>query len=82
MYRIADLRRLSEAYMAATGTAATTLSRRISPTHNRIITNLMLGLDITGKYVELTSDFFDENWPAGVAWPLDKPRCPQRNAAE
>jgi hypothetical protein len=81
MYRIAELRRLSKAYMAATDIAATTLSERMSPTNNRLIYNLVRGKDITGKNVELASDFFDQNWPEDVPWPLDEARC-DRGAAE
>jgi hypothetical protein len=79
--RVADLRLLSKAYVAETGIAETTLSERISPTNNRLIYNLVRGKDLRGKYVELASDWFDENWPAGVRRLLDKPRR-ERSAAE
>jgi hypothetical protein len=64
--------------MAEKGISATTLSERMSPTNNRLIYNLMRGKDITGKYVELASDYFDENWPSRAPWPINQPRCPPR----
>jgi hypothetical protein len=79
--RVADLRLLAEAYMIEKGTAATTLSEWMSPTNNRLIYNLVRGKDITGRYVEAASDWFDKNWPAGVRRLLDKPRR-ERSAAE
>jgi hypothetical protein len=79
--RVADLRRLAEAYMVETGMAETTLSERMSSTNNRIVYGLIRGKDLTGKYVELASDWFDANWPAGVLRLVDKPQR-ERNAAE
>ena len=79
MYRIAELRRLAEIYLKATGLTADTLSTRIaSRRNNRLIGRLLDGRGISGRSIERASDFFDKTWPENVAWPDDV----ARNGAE
>lgn len=74
MYRLAELKRLAEVYLEATGVTANLLSNDISGgSNNRMIGRLFEGKGMTGESVEAASDFFDRNWPAWVAWPEDVP---------
>ncbi len=70
MYRMTELRRLAEAYIAATGVSANALSNQISgQSNNRMIGRLLDGHGMSGPSIEATSDFFERQWPQGVAWP-------------
>ena len=70
MYRIAELKRLAETYLKATGLTADTLSTRIvGRANNRLIGRLLDGHGISARSIERASDFFDDNWPENAAWP-------------
>jgi hypothetical protein len=70
MYRRSELKRLAEAYLAATGITANALSNRIScQSNNRLIGRLLDGHGIGGRSIEAASDFFAREWPHDVAWP-------------
>jgi hypothetical protein len=75
MYRLAELKRLSEIYLAATGTSANALSNQISgQSNNRMIGRILDGVGIRGVNVEAVGDFFDAHWPPDALWPPDVPR--------
>jgi hypothetical protein len=74
---MAQLRRLAEVYMQATGITDTALSERISPTNNRLIMRLRAGQGITAPSAELATDWFLDNWLPKIPWPEDVPRRPR-----
>ncbi len=85
MYRLAELKRLSQAYIDATGISVWDLSESIlGPQNNRSIGRLIDGRGISGSSAEVISDFFDREWPANVPWPADIARngAKQSEAAE
>lgn len=72
MYRLTELKRLAEVYLAATGESANRLSNQISNgSNNRMIGRLLEGHGMGGASIEATSDFLDRYWPIDVAWPED-----------
>jgi hypothetical protein len=71
--RIAQLRRLAEVYIAGTGEAPSTVSKRIRKTHDKIISRILDGHGISAKTSELTEDWFVANWPSNVPWPGSVP---------
>jgi hypothetical protein len=87
-YRLPQLKRLAEVYLAATKTPPTKLSELISKTgNNRLILQIIAGKSVSAPNAGLATDYFIANWPADVEWPadvpwlLDKPRR-ERSAAE
>ncbi len=70
MYRLTELKRLAEAYLAATGESANGLSNQISNgSNNRMIGRLLEGHGMGGASIEAASDFFARQWPPDIAWP-------------
>jgi hypothetical protein len=82
-YRLPQLKRLAEVYLAATKTPPTTLGDRISPGNNRLILQIIAGKSVGAPSAALATDYFIMNWPADTEWPADvpKPRH-ERSAAE
>jgi hypothetical protein len=71
VYRLAELKRLAEVFMAATGMSANLLSNRISGgSNNRMIGRLLDDKGIGIPSMEAAADWFNENWPNEVPWPL------------
>jgi hypothetical protein len=83
-YRLSQLKRLAEVYLAFTKTPPTTLGELISKTgNNRLILQIISGKTVGAPNAELVADYFIANWPADLEWPADVPRCPyERSAAE
>ena len=78
MFRVSELRRLAESYMAGTGETANKLSNRISRgSNNRLIDRFFEAKGIPST--EAATDFFINNWPNEARWPDDVPR-PKRHA--
>jgi hypothetical protein len=74
MYRRAQLKRLAEVYLEATGIPPTTLGERICKSNNRLILRLVAGQNITAANAELAADWFLDNWLPKIPWPEDVPR--------
>jgi hypothetical protein len=74
MYRRAQLKRLAEVYLEATGIAPTALGERICKTNNRLILRLVADKGINADNAELASDWFLANWLPAIPWPADVPR--------
>ncbi len=70
LYRPHELRRLADAYLAATGANHHALSEEIcGRSNNRLIGRLLEGYGASSASLELATDFFNRQWPQGVAWP-------------
>ncbi len=83
MFRLAELKCLAKAYIAATGESANGLSNQISNgSNNRMIGRLLDGLGMAGSSIEAASDFFEQQWPQDVAWPKGIARNGIREPAE
>jgi hypothetical protein len=86
-YRLPQLKRLAEVYLAATKTPPTTLGERISAGNNRLILQIIDGKSVGAPSAALATDYFIANWPVGLEWPADVPWPPgkprrERSAAE
>ena len=80
-YRLPQLKRLAEVYMEATKIKPTALSVRISPTNNRLISQLLAGATIGAPNAELATDWFIGNWLPNIPWPEDVPRLRHTNGS-
>jgi hypothetical protein len=86
-YRLPQLKRLAEVYLAATKTPPTKLGELISTGNNRLILQIIGGKSVGARSAALATDYFIAYWPADLEWPadvprlLDKPRR-ERSAAE
>jgi hypothetical protein len=70
MFRRTELKRLAETYIAGTGISAHALSVQIiGRSNNVIIGRLLNGHEVSGRNLEVLSDFFARQWPQDVAWP-------------
>jgi hypothetical protein len=73
-YRLPQLKRLAEVYLAATKTPPTTLGELISKTgNNRLILQIIAGKSVSAPNAGLATDYFIANWPADLDWPADVP---------
>jgi hypothetical protein len=70
-YTLAELRSLCNVYMAEMGTARRALSEKITPGNPNTVRRVFEQAYVTTDTVERLSDWFDENWPAGVDWPAE-----------
>lgn len=71
MYTRAELIALAQAYLAATGMTPAALSRAVMGRHNsKLFERLFAGADCLLRSAEIAAQWFDHNWPPGVAWPL------------
>jgi hypothetical protein len=59
---------LARAYIAETGVAAATLSRR-TVGNTKLFVRLLDGMDCTARSAEAASLWLDLNWPVDAAWP-------------
>jgi hypothetical protein len=74
MYSGTELIILTRHYLAATGIAAATLSRRVTG-HTKLFGRLLDGYDCTMRTAEAASIWFDLYWPFDLPWPRDiRPR--------
>jgi hypothetical protein len=70
-YTLAELRSLCNVYMAEIGTSRRALSEKITPGNPNTVRRVFEQGYATTDTVERLSDWFDENWPAGVGWPAE-----------
>jgi hypothetical protein len=77
-HSINDVRVLARTYLEATGIGASTLSRKITGAPNnhegsqKLVPRLLAGKSCRAESLELASNWFQENWPSDVPWPLEQ----------
>jgi hypothetical protein len=70
-YTLAELRSLCNVYIAELGTSRRALSDKITPGNPNTVRRVFEQAYATTDTAERLSDWFDENWPAGVDWPAE-----------
>jgi len=70
IYRLDQLKLLTDTYIEATKVSDTALSRRIFKSNNRVIDRFRKGKGMWAETAETMSDWYNANWPPGVPWPL------------
>jgi hypothetical protein len=72
---VANLLKVADAYMAHTGVASSTLSKRAGNDGSDLFGRLREERgDVTTGKVDAVMCVLAHNWPAGLAWPPDVPR--------
>ncbi len=78
LHPISHVRILARAYLDATGISARVLSLKITQSSGvgvsqyseKLIGRMLDGKSCRAESLELASDWFRENWPERVPWPL------------
>ena len=79
MYCQAELRRLTEAYLAWSGESAASLGARVVD-NRKWFKRLLTGHDVLASNAEIASDWFDQEWPGACPWPAGVPDGRSRQA--
>ncbi len=75
-HSISDVRVLAQTYLDATGKSARAISLEItrssgvSQYSEKLIRRLLFGASCNAETLELASNWFRDNWPSDVPWPL------------
>jgi hypothetical protein len=80
-YTLDQLRRLADTYCSATGARPSALGRSICG-NPVVLPRIIAGEGCQADTAEAISAWFDQNWPAGLAWPHGLPRNPNGRPAD
>jgi hypothetical protein len=71
MYALHELRLLAETYCVATGLSRGAVSEAAAG-HRKLFARLAAGGGCRAESAERAGLWFERNWPASVAWPLER----------
>ena len=75
------LLKLALAYSCGTGLGLTRISRRISPSNDKIFARLSRGLGVSTHTAIAVEEYFRANWPENAVWPPEVPGKPRKLVA-